>query len=59
MSKLQVNLNGKWEYVFCRNELRRDPIITKYPSKAQPGDTETLKYFQDRFGNHQFRVVNK
>ena len=57
MKTLQVKLNGKWEYVFCYNVLKSDPIVTNRQSAAlRPND---LQYFQTRFGNHEFRVGNK
>ena len=57
MKKLQVQINSVWYWVFCRNELKQDPIITLYKSKALPSDA--LDYFQRHFGNHKFRLVKE
>jgi len=51
---LQVFLNGQWEYVFCRNETRENPVTTKTRAKALPG--RAIDYFQTHFGNHDFRI---
>ena len=57
MKRLQVFLNDKWEYVFCRNELKRDPIITNDKLKAIKGDNNSLNYFQQNYGSLQFRII--
>jgi len=54
MKKLQVKINGIWEFVFCRNWKKRDPITTKDKSKALT--VNALEYFKEKFGNHEFRV---
>lgn len=51
---LQVKVGGTWEYVFCRNPLRADPIATQSRHKALPG--RALTYFETKFPNHQFRI---
>lgn len=57
MKKLQVLIDGQWEYVFCRNELKRNPITTNEKSKAITGDNHSLTYFQRYFANLSFRVI--
>lgn len=56
MKRLQVLLDGEWKYVFCRNELERDPITTEDKKSAIKGIEHSLKYFQQHFGNHEFRI---
>ena len=45
MKRLQVLINGQWEYVFCRNEREKLPIITKDRTNAIPGNNNSLQYF--------------
>jgi len=52
--KLQVLINNEWKWVFCRNELKKDPITTENRLKALPG--RAILYFQEKFANHQFRI---
>jgi hypothetical protein len=54
---LQVLINDTWEYVFCRNPLKRDPIITKDKTKAIHGDEQSLEYFTKSFSEHNFRIA--
>ncbi len=55
MKRLQVKINGNWEYVFCSNKQQSiDPIITKVKTKALKA--HALEYFQGKYGNHIFRV---
>ncbi len=54
MKKLQVKLNGKWEYVFCRNPLFKDPITTE--SQVASLGAQAMSYFKDCYGNHEFRL---
>lgn len=56
MKRLQVMENGEWKYVFCRNELKRNPITTEDKTKAIQGDEHSLAYFSSKFGSHEFRV---
>ena len=56
MKRLQVLENGEWKYVFCRNELKRNPITTEDKNKAIKGDEHSLEYFSNKFGTHEFRV---
>ncbi len=55
MKKLQVKINGEWKYVFCRNPRNANPIITENRRKAL--GAIDLEYFQNHFGNHEFRVI--
>jgi hypothetical protein len=55
MKRLQVLLNNKWEYVFCRNVLYYDPIITRNRAKAL--SASALPYFQARYASHSFRAT--
>ena len=57
MKRLQVFLNDQWEYVFCRNELKRNPIITSDKQKAIRGDKHSLEYFQSKYGFLEFRII--
>ena len=62
MKKLQVLIDNQWQYVFCRNQIRWDPITTKEKRKALPihfDQVETcLSYFQRHFSEHKFRIAN-
>ena len=55
-NKLQVKINGQWEFVFCRNERKIDPVITDDIKKAVSADA--LEYFKKHF-SHEFRVFSK
>ena len=61
MKRLQVLINGEWQYVFCKNELRNTPITTKDKSKAireKYGDGERiLESFKRQYGNLNFKLV--
>jgi hypothetical protein len=54
IKRLQVKIGDSWEYVFCRNELKKDPIITKNPKIALRAFD--LDYFKNKFANHEFRI---
>ncbi len=56
MKKLQVFLDSNWQYVFCRNPQKREPIITQNKNNAITGDVHSLSYFQDCFSELQFRI---
>lgn len=56
MNRLQVFINNKWEYVFCRNELKSFPVITDDKLKAVRGDEYSLQYFESNFGNLKFKI---
>lgn len=51
---LQVKINDNWEYVFCRNSMQSAPVTTKNKKHALKADA--LKYFELKFGNHEFRL---
>lgn len=57
MKRLQVLIDNNWHYVFCRNFLKRLPILTENRLKAIRGNEHSLKYFQDHFSELQFRIV--
>lgn len=57
MKRLQVLINKKWEYVFCRNERKDLPIITNDKSKAIKGNNDSLEYFKNYFGSLEFRII--
>lgn len=57
MKRLQVLMNGEWEYVFCRNEKKANPITTKDNTKAIKGDEHSLNYFQTQYASHIFRIA--
>lgn len=57
MKRLQVLVGDEWKYVFCRNELKRDPITTEDKTKAIKGDEQSFGYFDSKFANHQFRII--
>jgi hypothetical protein len=57
MKTLQVNTVNGWKYVFCRNELKKWPVITESKEKAIKGDQHSLAYFQSHFANRKFRIV--
>ena len=58
---LQVFINDAWEYVFCRNELKALPVITKDRKKAireEHGDGQRLlNYFSNSYGSLEFRLT--
>lgn len=59
--KLQVLIDNRWEYVFCRVEGKRLPITTKDSKKAireKYGDgNRILEYFLEHYGNLKFRLI--
>lgn len=62
MKKLQVLINGQWEYVFCRNDREPlQPITTKDKKKAiteRAGDNQRiLEYFNRFYSALEFRLV--
>lgn len=56
MKRLQVLVEDEWKYVFCRNELKRNPITTEDETKAIKGDEQSLDYFKTKFASHEFRI---
>lgn len=54
-AKLQVKIGGTWFFVFCRNE-RTGIILTDSAEKAIRGDKNSLKYFQEKFADNEFRI---
>ena len=52
---LMVKINDNFEYVFCRNKLKRLPITTKIREKALSGIA--LNYFTKRYASLVFKVV--
>jgi len=54
MKKLQVLLNGNWEYVFCHNPV--EGIITTKKKHLALKERD-LTYFENRFGNNSFRTI--
>lgn len=57
MKRLQVLVGDEWKYVFCRNELKRDPITTEDKTKAIKGDEHSMEYFNTKFASHEFRII--
>ena len=55
LNRLQVKTGTNWEYVFCRNPLQSDPVITADYKKAIKG--HALDYFQQQFADHVFRIA--
>ena len=54
---LQANINGVWKYVFCHNipnGLITMEVTPHFRKKAIHGDN-ALEYFQQRYGNTEFR----
>jgi len=51
--RLQVFLDGKWQYVFCYNP-QIGIIVT--PRRESALDQRDLEYFQNKFGNNEFRI---
>jgi len=56
IKRLQVFMDGQWEYVFCHNP-NTGLVTTKHREKAIKG--EGLDYFKSKYGNHEFRVELK
>lgn len=56
--KLQVYIEGKWMFVFCRNKGIRVPITTLDRDKAIPAHQHSLGYFTRFFPNLTFRYSN-
>ena len=52
--KLQIRINGNWEYVFCYNGAKI--ITTKDSNKAIVGSGNSLEVFEKKFSNEVFRV---
>jgi hypothetical protein len=59
MARLQVLINGEWEYVFCHNSMRRQeyPVITKDKRKSLKIDD--MEYFQNKYFDCMFRSEPK
>jgi hypothetical protein len=59
MRRLQVLINGEWEYVFCHNAMRRQeyPVITKDKGKALK--VNDMEYFQNKYSDCIFRSEDK
>ena len=57
MKKLQVLIDSKWKYVFCRNELKALPITTENKSKAIRGNDNSLNYFSSKYASLDFKIV--
>ena len=55
MNELQVLQNGKWAYVFCRNELT-GIVTTENKEKALCGQ-DALLFFRSKFANSVFRLA--
>jgi len=55
--RLQVLIDNNWEYVFCRNELKRNPITTKEKNNAIRGDDNSKAYFERYFSELTFRII--
>lgn len=58
MPTLQVFINNKWEYVFCRNSKFEFPIVTDSQSMAIEGNVNSLNDFKKTFNGFNFRVSN-
>ena len=60
MKKLQVFIDGDWEYVFGRDDKKVLPFITKDKNKAiteKFGDGQRiLNYFNGFYGSLKFRL---
>jgi hypothetical protein len=58
MKKLQVLINGEWEWVFCNSQ--GTIKTTQDRSKALPTKPfwaqDDLAYFESKFANHTFRL---
>ena len=54
MKKLQVKVNGHWEYVFCYNPLTG---VSTTPFARKALLERDLGFFQRKFANHEFRVI--
>ena len=57
MKRLQVFINNKWEFVFCRNPLKAIPITTDNRSKAIRGDQYSLEYFSNSYASLEFKII--
>lgn len=55
--RLQVFVENEWKYVFCRNELKKLPIITDNRQNAIKGDNHSLQYFQSHYASLEFRII--
>lgn len=54
--KLQVLIEGSWKYVFCYNGETSRIVTTNDSSKAIIGE-HGLKFFQNKYADHQFRSI--
>ena len=53
MKRLQVKIDGKWEYVFCYDQWKQI-VTTKNRLKAL-GAKRDLEYFQAHYMSKEFR----
>ena len=58
-NKLQVLINDNWEYVFCHNSLKFEPITTGDRLKAVPFNSLSLAYFEMKHSSYQFKSSNQ
>ena len=58
-NKLQVKINNDWKYVFCRNHLVQQPIVTDSYYKALHGTIQSLTYFTNYYSEYNFRISNE
>lgn len=52
--RLQVKINGEWQWVFSNTPGQAHPVTTKDKNKAIKADG--LDYFQSKWANHEFRI---
>ena len=55
MKKLQVLIDNKWEYVFCRNVRIATPITTENKSEAINAHQHSFAYFTRFFPEFKFQ----
>jgi len=53
--KMQVFINGAWQYVFCSNASLHDPVVTNDKNKAIAWHSHSIAYFTNKYANLQFR----
>lgn len=60
MKYLQVKIDNKWQYVFCRDPINNKPVITNNKKNAirekYKDGKYILEYFMNKMAKYEFRI---
>lgn len=54
--RLQVKIDGKWQWVFSNTPRENHPVTT--PKKEKAIKPDGMDYFKNKWANHEFRIGN-